>query len=229
MASAGSSTASEQLMKPHARHAFNYSLWGYDARIDKRVKGQVIKLNRIVATRDRDELVQEAHSATNGSPVRCTEEELKLDTDDESLLTAVVVGMRPSCSPKLGCGNAELFKVSEKGRSVQSLKGKNEVLKYDPTALRVVSLHFREDAVFYALTKRNQRTKLYDAVMISGDEVFIFPEFRNDTLTIRHGRIQASGEKIRAMMIGNTASKREVGDKILVSLEVNLKIDLASF
>jgi hypothetical protein len=93
-------------MKPHARHAFNYSLWGYDARIDKRVKGQVIKLNRIVATRDRDELVQEAHSATNGSPVRCTEEELKLDTDDESLLTAVVVGMRPSCSPKLGCGNA---------------------------------------------------------------------------------------------------------------------------
>ena len=101
-------------MKPHARHAFNYNLWGYDARIDKPVENQVIRLNRLVAARDRSELVQKAYTVTNGSHVVSAEEELNFDMDDESLLTGVVFGMRPSCSPASGHGDAKLIKISEK-------------------------------------------------------------------------------------------------------------------
>jgi hypothetical protein len=230
MASEGSSATPEQPMKPHTRHAFNYNLWGYDANTDEQVENQVIRLNRLTAPRDRNELVQKAYTVANGSHVASTEEGLDFDMDDESLLTAVVVGMRPSCSPLKTYGDAKLLKISEKRASVRSLTfKKNAILKHDPTALRVVCPRFQKKAVLYALTSRNEDTKLCDAVVISAEEVFFFPEFRNDTATDVHVRKKTCGEKIRAKIVGKISSKREVGDKIPVKLERNISTNLASF
>jgi hypothetical protein len=79
-----------------ATHAFSYKMWGYEARIDNRVENQVIRLNSLIAGGIRFEQVQKAHTVPNGTPFVFTEEELNFDMDDESLLTGVVVGMRPS-------------------------------------------------------------------------------------------------------------------------------------
>jgi hypothetical protein len=195
MASKGTATA---LVKLHTNHAFNYQLWGYDAETDERVENQVIRLNSIVA-KNRYKAVQEASTADNGPPLVPTEEELRFDMDDETLLTAVIVGMRPSCSPIQGYGDARLLKISGKRASVQPLK-RDEILEYDPTALRVVCLCFRKDAVYYALTSRDEDTNLCDAVIISGEEVFFFSEFRNDTDTSYHARKMSWTKKIRAML-----------------------------
>lgn len=229
MTSAGSSTASEQLMKPHTRHAFNYSLWGYDASIDARVVNQVVRLNKLIAVQTRHAIVQKAYTVTNGSHVVSTKEELDFDMDDKSLLTAVVVGMRPSCSPVKTYGDAELVKTLKKGGSVQSSKG-DKILKHEPTALRVVCPRFQKKAVLYALTARDEDTKLCDAVVISWEEVFFFPEFRNDTDTNYHTRRHTWGEKVRAAMMFKPVSiePKEV-DKIAVLLERNLSDNLASF
>jgi hypothetical protein len=211
-------------------HAFSYKVWGYDARIDNRVENQVIRLNSVIAS-DRYQAVQEAHNAaTNGTHGVSTEEELDFDMGDKSLLTGVVVGMRPSCSPvrALGYGNAELLRICQKKASVRTLK-RDRILKHDPAALWVVCLRFGKDAVFYALTKRDEDTSLCDAVLISAEQVFFFPEFRNDTEKDTHTRKKTWGEKIRAMMMGRIASEGEVDDKIPVLLERNLSTSLASF
>lgn len=209
---------------PHTRHTFSYQLHGYDAAIDNRIENQVIRLNSIIATKRYQE-VQKAYTAANGPPVVCTEEELNLDMDDETLLTAVVVGVRPSY--KRIYGDKDLRKIFQKGKSVQS-REPTEILKHDPTALLVVCPRFRDNAVFYALTKRNRDTNQCDAVAISSTEVFFFPEFRDDTQTTYHSREQTWPEKIRAKM-GKTVSKPEHVDKIYVLLEKNLSASLASF
>jgi hypothetical protein len=228
MASKGPNTAPEEaLMKARTELTYNYQLWAYDARIEKRVKNQVIRLNSKTA-KGRWDAVQDAYTASNGTHVVCTEEELKFDMDDENLLTAVVVGMRPSCSPAKDKGNAELLGPSEKVESVQSLKI-NKTIDHEANALRVVCLRFGQNAVFYALTNRDKDTGLCEAVIISAKEVFFFPEFRNDTIKDLHTRKHTWGEKVRAMMMGKTASKQKPGDKISVSLERNLSTNLASF
>lgn len=216
-------------MKSHIKHAFNYYLWGYDARIDKQIENQVIRVNRLLA-KSRYEAVRQAYTTTNGTHVVSNEEELKFNMDDETLLTAVAVGMRPSCSPADGEGDANLLIISERTKSVQSLTfKKNKILEHDPTALRVVCPRFQKRVVLYALTKRDNSTNLCDAFVIAADEVFFFPEFRNDTDKDVHTRKKTWNEKIRAMMIGETASKRKFDDKIPVLLERNLSANLASF
>jgi hypothetical protein len=181
----------------------------------------VIRLNSKTA-KGRWDAVRDAYTAPNGTHVVCTAEELNFDMDDETLLTGVVVGMRPSCSPFDGHGNAGLLGILKKGESVQSLKI-NKTIDYEANALRVVCPRFGKDAVFYALTNRDKDTHLCDAVIISAKEVFFFPEFRNDTVKDYHTRRKTWGDKVRAMMTGNTASK------IPVSLERNLSTNLASF
>jgi hypothetical protein len=217
MASKGPNTAPEEaLMKARTELTYNYQLWAYDARIEKRVKNQVIRLNSKTA-KGRWDAVQDACTASNGTHVVCTEEELKFDMDDENLLTAVVVGMRPSCSPAKDKGNAELLGPSEKVESVQSLKI-NKTIDHEANALRVVCVGLG-----------HKDTGLCEAVIISAKEVFFFPEFRNDTIKDLHTRKHTWGEKVRAMMMGKTASKQKPGDKISVSLERNLSTNLASF
>ena len=107
---------------------------------------------------------------------------------------------------------------------------KNAILTYEPTALRAVCPRFQKKAVLYALTTRDEDTKLCDAVVISWEEVFFFSEFRNDTNTDCHIRKKTWSEKIRAAMIFKTVSiePKEV-DKIAVLLERNLSDNLASF
>jgi hypothetical protein len=119
-------------------------------------------------------------------------------------------------------GTQVCSEYQKKGESVQSLKI-NKTIDYEANALRVVCPRFGKDAVFYALTNRDKDTHLCDAVIISAKEVFFFPEFRNDTVKDYHTRRKTWGDKVRAMMTGNTASK------IPVSLERNLSTNLVSF
>jgi hypothetical protein len=224
MASEGSDDAYEPALRTEL--TYNYQLWPYDAKIDGRVKNQIIRLkshSHKGSTANRHKAVQEAYtSASRPGIVPATNE---LDLKDESYTTAVVVGVRP-CYSLTECNGPQhdekiLQEPQQKGHSVQDMKPV-EALAHDPTALRVVCPRGDgKDAVYYALTSRDRTTKLCDGVQVFGKEVFFFPEFRNDKVRSKQGRMQAWGEKVRAML-GNV-------DKIPVSLERNLSTNLASF
>jgi hypothetical protein len=232
MASEGYNDALEQALRTEL--TYNYQLWPYDARIDGRLKNQIIRLkshSHKVSTANREKAVQEAYTSANRPGIVPATN--VLDIKDKSYTTAVVVGVRP-CYSLTECNgpqhdNKTLQEPRQKGHSVQDMKPV-EALAHDPTALRVVCPRGDgKDAVYYALTSQDRTTKLCDAVQVFGKEVFFFPEFRNDKETSKQGRMQAWGEKVRAML-GNTVSiePKEVG-KIPVLLERNISTNLASF
>lgn len=186
-------------------HVYNTSLWSYDHQIKNRVQNQVIRVGDLSKPMNRYARLQEDFNPRHIPSITPAPEELQVDPSIETLDQAIIVGIRPRCSPAVDKaankthGNASLLKIRQKGASVNSLT-EAEALPYDPEAVRVVCPRFKETATFYALDRQNKSTKLCDGVLIDHKEVFFFKEFRNDDTTSLNERKMTWSVKIRAKL-----------------------------
>lgn len=125
-----------------------------------------------------------------------TDLELSFDSKDELTIVILWVGMLPSGRMTSANDDAVAEEVSAKGKSVNNLK-KLDLIKTDPKAMRVVCPSNWVTVFYYALTKQDPTTKLCAGVMVKMDDVYFFPEFRDNQSTSVNDRKNKWPEKVR--------------------------------
>lgn len=215
---------SEKTELSTSQYAYNHNLYAYVPNIDNREQRKVIKVGRLQkgnGAEQRKEILKNAFSSVVKLPdLEPTPEEEMVDLDDNKTKTAIVVGVRPFDQP--------LSVPAEKSASVNTLKQ----VKKQPFSLktvRVVCPRFKDTAIYYALTDRDEESGLCNGVMIDGSEVFFFPEFRDDDLTSEDSRKAGWGKIVRESLSKTDQKKRkEKNLKDVNKFEADEKTDLCA-
>lgn len=156
-----------------------------------------------------DEAIEAAFELSSPIPLTPCDEELNFDNADSGSNVCFWVGMmvrewydkrKQSQAPKMGKGQSisDLVPHAEKSR-----------LKHDERALRVVAQKNGQSAQLYVLVRQDPVTKLCHGMNTSMDDVFIFPEYRDDAATAKDKRKEAWGAKIRDGQNKSREAKRD--------------------
>ncbi|ETN36977.1 uncharacterized protein HMPREF1541_07965 [Cyphellophora europaea CBS 101466] len=184
------------VIKSVDQYAFNVSLVAYDHGIEnvphsQRLGFKDIKRNTKLSTLD--------DSQFRVPPSEATPQELSIDQSEN---VGVWVGMLPVTGrSKAANENASTKTAGEKstkGKSVNTLalQGGYKVLSTDSKALRVVVPTNKDTASYYALADQDE-TGLCDGLGIVVNDVYFFPQYRNDDQTDKNKRKSEWSELVR--------------------------------
>ncbi|EXJ85719.1 hypothetical protein A1O1_06087 [Capronia coronata CBS 617.96] len=162
-----------------AQLAFNLALVAYDYKFEERKPNQLLSVRHFVKQPQISGLLAQGTSNIVVPRIQPSEEE-KSQRDDS--IVGVWVGMRPSWVDQNLNDNTV---KAGKGSSVSSNKG-FPLVQFDKTALRVVVPLGKKTANYYSLV--NPMQGLCTAYHKPIEEVFFFPEFRDDAATSAHAR-----------------------------------------
>lgn len=169
---------------PSSELAYNVLLDAYEYNFPDRKPRQHLRVRKLVKQPTVSGLL--AKETPIVPPLAPTEEE-RIEVDDSAV--GVWVGMRPSQTLD---GKSKASKA--KGASVNSHKGQH-LIHYDTSAMRVIAPLNKENANYYCLA--NPEQGLCVAYHTSIDEVFFFPEFRDDNASSVQARRDSWGKKVR--------------------------------
>lgn len=225
-------------------HAYNWQLWGYDIGSQDRQPYAVIQCQHLMRNdKGRVDTICRAHDSPQRPSMTPLAEETDFDPENvqESILTAVVVGVLPSSGSIKGDeekkhSQKDTLKQpshAPKNSSVEQLSDP-ETLHYDPKALRVVAPRGRSTASFYALTSQDPHTKLCEGIALNGEEVFFFREFRDDSLGAHADRKKLWSAKVREKLqkehiLKQRESRAAALTNTTVSRERNFAAEVFSF